>query len=60
MPCVFGPWRALMGVLCLVGVLVSFSGCAKFPPGGGAGPSRRLHFVIELAAPVNPNYVYIV
>jgi hypothetical protein len=49
-----------MGVLCLLGVLVSFSGCAKFPPGGGAGPSRRLHFVIELAAPVNPNYVYIV
>lgn len=35
-------------------------GCAKFPPGAGEGPTRRLRFFVELAAPVNPNYVYIV
>lgn len=35
-------------------------GCARFPTGGGGGFTKRFRFTIRLAAPVNPQYVYIV
>jgi hypothetical protein len=42
------------------GLLLAFVfGCAKFPEGGGGVFTKRFRFVIRLAAPVNPNYVYI-
>jgi hypothetical protein len=40
--------------------LILACGCAKLPNGGGGTSSRRIHFVITLDGPVNPNFVYIV
>jgi len=47
-------------VVVFVAVCSLAFGCAKFPEGGGGVFTKRFRFIIRLAAPVNPNYVYIV
>lgn len=49
--------RVLCALFALFGALL---GCAKFPTGGQEFFTKRLHFTIEMNAPINPNYVYIV
>jgi hypothetical protein len=41
-------------------ILISISGCARYPESGGGPGSKRLIFTMQLAEAVNPNYVYIV
>jgi hypothetical protein len=38
---------------------IAVVGCARFPTGGGGTFTKRLHFRVRLAGPVNPNYVFI-
>lgn len=41
-------------------ILLLLLGCAKFPTHGGGTRTKRLKFIVKLAGPVNPNYVYVV
>jgi hypothetical protein len=45
----------LLAVMCAA---LLFCGCARFPGGGGVF-TKRVRFILRLAGPVNPNYVYI-
>lgn len=50
----------MLRLFAAIAAVALASGCAKLPDGGGGGNTRRLHFIITLDGPVNPNYVYIV
>ncbi len=43
---------------CFVSLLL-VSGCARFPSGGTGTFTKRIKFVIRLAAPVDPDYIYV-
>lgn len=45
--------------LAAIGLLVVCA-CARFPDTGGGQSGKRLIFTFEMAAEINPNYVYIV
>ena len=54
--------RTLVGckklIFCCTALL--FAGCAKFPANGASSATTRVIFTMTTAAPINPNYVYIV
>jgi hypothetical protein len=47
-------------LLALITIAALSFGCARFPEGGSGTFTKRIRVSIRLAAPVNPDYIYIV
>jgi len=52
--------RALLLACSLVVLGFASMGCAKFPANGASNATTRVIFTMTTAAPINPNYVYII